>query len=424
MFGLLNAQRAGVKYDAYGMNSATRWLEDYQQQRFDSNKPISNVDAAVARTLALAKSSHDGMLERLFEQRASLSPYGIALLGIALATRGKHEEQVQMLLRNLSQFRRDDDERQIAYLDLPASGWLWHDDRIETHATYLKLLVKTSPQAPETAALAKYLICNRRNATYWNNTRDTALCVDALADFVVASGEAAAELEVEVLLDGEAIGQIELNPENFFDPDLTRTIGADRLPPGDHQLELRKRGEGPLYFTSRLSSFALGDSVRAQDCPELSIRRGYFLTTAVEKKQHSRGARGQALEESVELRERTPLESGQAVRSGDIIEIELSIESGNAFEYLLIADPKFAGCEPLETLSGYGDFGGMFAYRELRDQQVAFFVRSLERGEFSLSYRLRAETPGTFRALPAVIEGMYAVDLRANSEPFSLEIKA
>ena len=37
---------------------------------------------------------------------------------------------------------------------------------------------------------------------------------------------------------------------------------------------------------------------------------------------------------------------------------------------------------------------------ELRDERVSFFVRRLARGKHSLSYRLRAEIPGRFSALP------------------------
>ena len=49
-----------------------------------------------------------------------------------------------------------------------------------------------------------------------------------------------------------------------------------------------------------------------------------------------------------------------------------------------------------------------WANLELRDQQVMFFVPYLSRGKHVLRYRLRAETPGTFRVLPASGFAMYA----------------
>ena len=49
--------------------------------------------------------------------------------------------------------------------------------------------------------------------------------------------------------------------------------------------------------------------------------------------------------------------------------------------------------------SGYVP-NSMGAYMELRDEKVAFFVRNLARGKHSISYKMRAEIPGTFSALP------------------------
>jgi uncharacterized protein YfaS (alpha-2-macroglobulin family) len=59
---------------------------------------------------------------------------------------------------------------------------------------------------------------------------------------------------------------------------------------------------------------------------------------------------------------------------------------------------------------------------EPRDQSVDFFIRSLPRGTHTLRYQLRAETPGTFKALPATAEAMYAPELRANSADHLLNI--
>ena len=59
---------------------------------------------------------------------------------------------------------------------------------------------------------------------------------------------------------------------------------------------------------------------------------------------------------------------------------------------------------------------------ELRDEKVAFLVRRLPRGTQTISYRLRAEIPGRFSALPAQGLGVYAPELRANSDEIKLEV--
>ncbi|MFP6876279.1 MAG: FG-GAP-like repeat-containing protein [Roseibacillus sp.] len=65
---------------------------------------------------------------------------------------------------------------------------------------------------------------------------------------------------------------------------------------------------------------------------------------------------------------------------------------------------------------------GSGADMELRDERVADFVRRLARGKHSLTYRLRAEVPGKFSALPANGNGVYAPELRANSDEMKILI--
>jgi len=54
---------------------------------------------------------------------------------------------------------------------------------------------------------------------------------------------------------------------------------------------------------------------------------------------------------------------------------------------------------------------------------VCFFVRTLARGKHSLSYRMRAEIPGQFSALPAKAAAMYAPELKGNSDEIKLAIE-
>jgi len=64
----------------------------------------------------------------------------------------------------------------------------------------------------------------------------------------------------------------------------------------------------------------------------------------------------------------------------------------------------------------------MGAYVEFRDNRVAFFVRALARGKHSVAYRMRAEIPGQFSALPAKGYAMYAPELKGNSDEIKVRI--
>jgi len=101
--------------------------------------------------------------------------------------------------------------------------------------------------------------------------------------------------------------------------------------------------------------------------------------------------------------------------------VELEIESKNDYEYLIFEDMKASGFEPVEVRSGYGG-NALGAYMELRGNRVSFFIRALARGKHSVAYRLRAEIPGKFSALPAKASAMYAPELKGNSDEIKLRI--
>ena len=142
----------------------------------------------------------------------------------------------------------------------------------------------------------------------------------------------------------------------------------------------------------------------------------------VDKKIKVAGSRGQAVDQKVEKYDRQELSNLAALKSGDLVEIELEIDSKNDYEYLMFEDMKAAGFEPVDLRSGYNS-NSLGAYMELRDNRVVFFARTLARGKHSVSYRMRAETPGKFSALPTRANGVYAPELRANSDELKLKIE-
>jgi hypothetical protein len=327
-----------------------------------------------------------------------------------------------MVLRNIGQYVVQDDENQTSYLNLPNDQWwYWYGSEFEAHAYFLKLLAATEPRGELAPRLVKYLVNNRKNATYWNSTRDTALVIEAMADYIRASGEDRPDMTVEVWVDGDKRKEVTINAENLFAFDNAFVLAGDALAEGRHTIELRKAGRGPLYWNGYLSNFTLEDDIRRAGL-ELKVDRHYYKLTAADKSLSVAGGRGEVVDQRVEKYTRTEIPNLGSVASGDLLEIELTIESKNDYEYILFEDMKAAGCEPVAVQSGYNG-NELGAYVELRDNRVALFVRNLARGRHSLSYRMRAETPGQFSALPTRASAMYAPELRGNSDELKLRIE-
>ena len=408
------------------------WLKRYQAREVRKLKNAKtktrpykiradNLDALVYMVLVDEKIDNKDMREFLYRDRNHLAVYSKAMFALALHKAG-HKQQRDMLIRNIEQFLVQDDENQTAYLRLPASNywWCWYGSEYEAHAYYLKLLAAVDPRSRKASRLVKYLLNNRRHATYWNSTRDTALVVEAFADYIKATGEDKPNMTVEIFIDGRRVKQVKITPENLFSFDNKLVLTGKAVTTGRHRIELRKKGVGPLYFNAYLTNFTLEDPITRAGL-EIKVQRRYYKLVRVDKTVKDAGARGQVVDKKVEKYQRQPLKNLADLKSGQLVEVELVIESKNDYEYILFEDYKPAGFEPVALRSGYND-NEMGAYMELRDDRVTFFVRRLARGKHSVSYRMRAEIPGKFSALPTKASAMYAPELKANSDEIKLRV--
>ena len=402
-----------------------QWLKNFEQklENVPKKQYADELDAFVYMILVDADSDNVEMRDRLYRDRKELAVYAKAMFGLALE-KLKDQEKLDMILTNIEQFLVQDEENETAYLKLPESDywWYWYGSEVEANAFYLKLLSKTNAKQERAPRLVKYLLNNRKHATYWQNTRDTAFCVEAFAEYIKASGEQEPQMTVEVWLDGEKKKEVEINRENLFTYDNKLVVSGADVKDGGHELEIRRKGKGNVYFNAYLTNFTLEDHITRAGL-EVKVNRKYYKLIPVDKKIKAAGDRGQVLDQKVEKYERQELANLATLKSGDLVEIELVIDSKNDYEYILFEDMKAAGFEPVSLQSGYGGSQGLGAYMELRDNRVAFFVRALARGTHSIAYRMRAEIPGQFAALPTKASAMYAPELKGNSDEIKLKIE-
>ena len=206
----------------------------------------------------------------------------------------------------------------------------------------------------------------------------------------------------------------------------------------------RTRGSGPLYVSAESRFFSLEEPVKAAG-NEIFLKREY--TKMVGRPTLLKGY----------VYDRVPMRDGESIRSGERVEVVLTVEVKNDYEYLLLEDLKPAGLEAVELVSGEplyarqlrastveekhggrsaarkpaetvvreddGAFATQSVYRELRDRKVALFIDRLSQGVWEIRYTLRAEVPGTFHALPLVGGAMYVPEIRGNSDEMRITVE-
>jgi uncharacterized protein YfaS (alpha-2-macroglobulin family) len=434
LFALCTAQKCDVQVDENMIRRGMNWLRNWeiQRMRLDPWRPHArHAFAAYVLSLKGMKAEYKTgkeekrsgkLIERLWTRRDEMCLYAKALLALALANLDD-TQRAKTVLRNLMQYKQENRETQVAWFRTPQHGWwYWWNSDIETNAWILRAIVRLEPKSDVAPRLVKWLLNNRRNGYYWRSTRDTTMCVAAMSDFVVASGEGKPDYTLTLDFDnGAVVKKVKIDKDNFFTYDNSFVMKGVALTGGRHTLKITKAGPGALYFNTYLRYFTKEEHITAAG-HELKVDRKYFKLVQIPYVVEVEGAAGQKLREKRLRYRRVPVKNGDTVTSGDVIQVELKVASDNDYTYLCFEDRKPAGCEPTQLRSGGKGQEGFYSYMELRDEKVVFFVNSLGQGEHLLRYRLRAEIPGVFHALPTVLYGMYVPELRANSNEHVIKI--
>lgn len=444
LYGLITAKESGYPIDQgmldRGLNYLkTRYLEEDNFHRMAYEARVLAMDARYRQPIRELTTG------RLFENRERLSAYSRALLAMALHLVGDREK-AEVMLRNIETTAKVDEANGTANWNQSVGPWwCWWNDKVETNAAVLQAYMAIKPEAKLAPMMVKWMVNNRR-ANTWGSTRETAMAVYALADYVRVNKELAPEYTLTVDLGGRQKRSYTVTRENalFFDNQFI--VPDELLETGANTLSLTKDGPGTLYYTAYTRYFSLEEPIKATS-NEIGVERRYYrlipgtasgtpVSTHVEEDRPNPFLTGkyELLEQGGEWvastdtqdgprYERALLKPGDVVTSGDLIEVELQIEAKNDYEYLVFEDLKPAGCEPVNVRSGGRSGGGLYSNMELRDQKVAFFISHLPQGTRNLTYRLRAEIPGRFHVLPTNAYAMYAPDIRALSDEMDLGVK-
>lgn len=445
-----------VKVPGNMLSSAIDWLENYQavqksllakgdeyrkleklpdgakkkeaiRKLGDYRLTASATDTLVYSVLAECGVINLPMERYLFRDRLELPV--ISQIQLAEILLDAHRmEDFKKVMPVISQFLQQDESLQTAWLRLPNERywWRWYGSDVATQAAYLKLMAKSDPRNPVTARLAKWLLNNRANGSYWNSTKDTADCLEALSAYLFQTREGLEDMEAEILYDGVPVKTISSTKETLFTFDNSFRMSGKDLTDGRHAITVRrKKGSGNIYAGATLSYFSLEDPIPAAG-NAVTVERSYYRiqkeTVKDDAVKDTQTDSGELVSQGKDLTRRTLLKNGDVIASGDIIEVVMSVKTKNDVEYLMLRDPKPAGCESRETTSGYARMGTVSGYKEIGDEEIRVFLSSLPMGEYQISHRLRAERPGRFSALPAVIEAMYAPELRGNSREHKIGI--
>ncbi|MGB5163377.1 MAG: alpha-2-macroglobulin family protein [Thermoanaerobaculia bacterium] len=343
------------------------------------------------------------MLDFSFRHWREHSPLLKSSLTLTLSRAGRDADAERVWESVMDSAKTSPDEG--TYWAPEERSWLWYNDTIEGHALALRTLTELDPDEPRRAGLVQWLLLNKK-LNHWKSTRATAEVIYALVHYLEREGSLAVREEVQV-----EIGR--LTETRVFEPDeytgwKNQIVirGSEIEPDSMNTIVVEKQSKGFL-FASATWHFS------TERLPEKAEGNFFFVERRYFKRLHD--GREWVLQ---------PLEDGTRIEPGDQVEVQLSLRSRHAAEYVHLRDPRPAGFEPESTRSAYRWELGIGWYEEVRDSGSNFFFELLPAGEYTFRYRLRASLAGTFRVAPATVQSMYAPEFTAYSAGNLIEIEA
>jgi uncharacterized protein YfaS (alpha-2-macroglobulin family) len=413
------------------------------------DSPASALRPGIAVSKFQAKA-----FDNLWTNRDRLNAYTRALLALAAHNFGYHDK-AKTLIENLENGVKVDSKPDVSVVQSGGQAsdpsviatahwgedglyWRWSEGGVEATSFVLRAMLAIDPGNKLIEPVTNWLVKNRRGAQ-WSNTRDTAIVVLTLNDYLRTSKELQPQLRYELLVNGTSIATRQITAADALGAPGKFEIPREIIRDGTNEITIRRTtGDGPLYFSAQAKFFSLEEPIPAAG-NEIFVRRQYFKLI-----NHPTLLKGF-------VSERVPLNDGDTVKSGERVETVITVEAKNNYEYLLFEDLKPAGLEAVQLRSGenlyvrelksgalvrtgsgsdrvggnksslmnftsQSDFTGRtrWVYQELRDRKVALFIDHLPEGIWQLSYEMRAESPGAFHALPVLGHAMYVPEIRTN----------
>jgi alpha-2-macroglobulin len=286
-------------------------------------------------------------------------------------------------------------------------------DDLTATAAGLRALIAVNRNDPRIPSILRWLM-HKRTDHYWESTRDTAWVLMAFADYLGSSREIGANGTVALTLNGTPLQTFSLNGDLSKEKEIAIRIGANQLKPNKNEIRLERTGGGtvPIFYAIDSRQTVTQDELPAVTNAGIKIQREYRRLLTPKRGDTTWSERTEATENQM--------------TTGDKIRVKLSLTIPNDMAYVLIEDPFPSGCDPMER----GDASEMVEEWQywydgvtVRDDRIAFFVRDLPKGTYTLEYNLRAQTSGTCGALPTLLQAMYVPELKAESRSDRIVIR-
>lgn len=270
----------------------------------------------------------------------------------------------------------------------------WSMGKIGATSIVLDAFAAIYPQSPDVDKIRQWLIL-QKEAKDWGTSVTTS---QAIASILLTGSKWTTPA---------AKATVTVNNREVNAGKTDRLLGYFRenissMSPSGATLYVEKSGKTPSWGAVYCQYRSEMSEIKAASCPEVSIDKALYRRVTTEN-----GVTWQ---------------NADSLKTGDIVQVNLTITVKRDMDYVAITDDRGACFEPVEQLPKPLFSEGICFYRENRDASTNMFVTHLPKGVYRLSYELYVNNSGTYSSGIATLQSQYAPALSAHSSGSMIEV--
>jgi len=418
LFGLTQAQQAGANISPNNLQQAIDYLNATQVPLEQITEPYL-LDRLAFQLFSLAEAgSPDGTrAQALYPQRDMLSPWGKALLALALETSSPGSSESADLLAVL----QAEAQRSAtgAFWSDPNPGWKNLNNTVSTTAMVVYALSLREPASTVLPDAIRFIMASRGAQGTWSSTFETTWCLLAVSTYTQGTGELSGDFSFRATLNNIPLVSGQAEADTRLTPVQTSISVTQLYPTDPNALRIeRSEGGGRLYYTAFLDVAFPADQVQAYN-GGFVVDRSYIDPAHCSKESCpavTSGGAGQQVEVRLVL-----------VVPQDVYHVLLEdfIPAGSeildrSLKTTQLGDPAWVESEPkplYNPVDPYTEGWGWWLFNPptIFDDHIAWSASYLPAGTYELAYTLTLLQPGEYRLLPARATQLYFPDVQGNS---------
>lgn len=319
---------------------------------------------------------------------ASLDIQDKSVMATVMDAAGKKNE-AKVLLQSVVEYMVSNEEMG-SYFDTYKAGYSWCNYRIPAHVSAMEAIMRLGENKEALLDDMRLWLLKQKQVQVWDTPISS---VNAIYAFLADGGSR---------LDSTSVMTANVDGETITTPDdaigqISVSLHGEEIN-NVKAITVSRKGSGTGWASVYTQCLESMDKVKLYDGDGLRIERKYMS-----------GDR--------------EIDRESVLSVGDKVTVSITVSADRDMDFVRIKDEKPACLEAASQLSSYSWSDGLGYYRVNKDASVEFFVDSMRKGTYTITYDAYVTRSGNYVSGPASVISVYAPQFGSHSEGFTMTVR-